>query len=920
MAACQCDASWGKSMALREAERDTAQDRVIIGSAETCDVRIEEPKVSRRHCAVFKLPEGFLIEDLQSRNGTYVNGQRIDRKTMVAFGAPVTLSKSIPFPWNEVALFLEGRNNDSPQPAKVVTIGRLPGNDLVLDDKTVSGRHARVIYEGGEVFIEDLGSRNGTFILGESSPIVRALIRPRDMLVLGKCQLPAGVFFGERESRRPNAAAGPEELLKTELGDSPAVAHGSLDLTGRQGIFLLGRDAGSDFQLDYPMVSLRHAELTINGSGISIKDLGSSNGTFVNHKRIRRPTRIVPGDVVALGSVWFVLSDDGRSLAPRTARGDITIEARGLGVEVSTGKRILENVSLSILPGELVGLMGPSGAGKSTLIAALNGYTPPTRGTVLINGQDLYGDYDAFRGMIGYVPQDDIMHSDLTVFEALYFTARLRLPTDYSDEEVRKRISKVLGELGLQGTEDTRIGNAERRGISGGQRKRVNVAMELLTDPPLLFLDEPTSGLSSEDALSLMKLLRQLADAGKTVILTIHQPSIDVFRLMDNLIVVGKDNAPMAAGQLAYYGPAYPDAIAFFEPGSAATTSPDAVLRGLATRSVRDWVGEYAESNYHRRFVANRLQKRRDSPPRRLARRRPAGSRTQFMTLVRRGLAVKMKDTWNTGVLLLQAPLIALLIGLVFGPQLAGGVTLETFPDVGRSVATTVFLLGVSALWFGCSNSARDIVSEAAIYRRERMVGLGIPSYLASKVTILALLCAFQCGVLLMVVGWLGGLKASWLELYASLFMASVVGVAIGLTVSAAARTGEVAAGVLPLVILPMVILGGVLLPLHELPRSPVPMNIVAATMPSRWAFESLLLPEAKARAVLDETATPPALLSPAEATGKAWEASVDMAEPFFRSEDRWRKLAGFPFFVMQIQAIFLVGLVGALLKAKDNT
>lgn len=906
-------------MGPNEVERDTVQDRVVIGSADLCDVQVDEPKVSRRHCAVTKTTAGFVIEDLNSRNGTYVDGRRIDRKATVPARETVTLSRSVPFPWDEVLAFFDGRNGSERQPQRIVTIGRLPGNDLVLNDPAVSGRHARVVYEVGEVFIEDLGSRNGTYIVGNDSPVARALLRPGDLIVLGDTQVPARIFFGDEAPQRPSAPDDDQGILKTVLGDGPSVPHGALDLTGRQGVFVLGRAPTCDFQLDYPMVSLWHAELRINHGKATITDLGSSNGTFVNGIRVSRTTPLEPGDVIALGSVWFVLSQDGLSLAPKAARGDITIEAREVGVTVSNGKQILERVDLSILPGEFVGLMGPSGAGKSTLIAVLNGYLAPSSGSVTINGRDLYESYDEFRGMVGYVPQDDIMHADLTVAEALYYTARLRLPADYTDGEIRMRLAKVLGDLGLLGIDNTRIGNAERRGISGGQRKRVNVAMELLTDPPLLFLDEPTSGLSSEDALSLMRLLRQLADNGKTVILTIHQPSLDVYKLMDNLIVIGKDSQSSAAGRLAYYGPAFPDAIAFFEPESAATASPDAVLRGLAKRSVGDWTTQYEQSPYYRRFVVNRLQKRSKRSHKNLRRRRPAGGISQYWTLVRRGLAVKLKDSWNTGVLLLQAPLIALLIGLVFGPRVSGEVTLENFAKVASATATTMFLLGISALWFGSSNSARDIVAESAIYRRERMVGLGIPSYVAAKLTVLSLLCLFQCGVLLAIVGWLASLAASWTVLYASLFIAATVGVAVGLTISAAARTGEVAAGILPLVILPMVILGGILLPLHELPRSPMPMRFIASTMPSRWAFEALLIPETNSRPSLDAQGTPPALISAEDSDARETKNDTDMAEVFFPSADRWPLRPAWPPILMLTQTVLLLLIVGGLLKRKDT-
>lgn len=251
--------------------------------------------------------------------------------------------------------------------------------------------------------------------------------------------------------------------------------------------------------------------------------------------------------------------------------------------------------------------MGPSGAGKTTLISALNGYTPPTLGQVLFNDRDLYANYGQFQGVIGYVPQDDIMHGDLTVARALYYTARLRLPPDSSDAEIAERIKVVIEQLGLKGTENVLIGSPQKRGISGGQRKRVNLAMELLTDPAVLFLDEPTSGLSSEDTLTVMRLLRTLADEGKTILLTIHQPSLEAYRQLDNLVVVAKDPGTTDPGRLTYYGPAYPQAVQFFNPQheEGAVLSPDEVLRSLAEEKMRRMgptlCGLAMEATVHRR-------------------------------------------------------------------------------------------------------------------------------------------------------------------------------------------------------------------------------------------------------------------------------------------------------------------------------
>ena len=897
----------------------------VVGTCSTCDVKLKKARVSRRHCVVHKTAQGYLVEDLNSRNGTYVRGKKIHQKLPVAEGEKITLGRTHAFPWEQVLRYFEKtkNRNGSAERSHTITIGRNQANDIVPSDLDVSNWHAKVIFGSKRTYIEDVGSRNGTYLNSKHSPVTRARLRLEDVIYLGNTRLLAkDIFKKSLDSKTTPVLPDNYDAFKTALGITEPVAHGLLNLRGKQGSFFLGRGEDCDFVLPYPMVSLRHAKITVcNQTGITVDDLGSSNGTFVNGERIIRKIRIRPGDCIALGPVWFVLSNDGLSLELATRKGEIVLEGQGITIQLAGGKKILDDVSVAVLPGELVGLMGPSGSGKSTLISALNGYCSPVSGNVTINGRDLYEHYDEFRGMIGYVPQDDIMHADLTVQEALYFSARLRLPTDYSEDEIGQRLQRVINDLGLEGTEHTRIGNAERRGLSGGQRKRVNVAMELLTDPPLVFLDEPTSGLSSEDALSLMKLMRKLVVEGKTIILTIHQPSLEVYRLMDNLIVVGKDSNSASAGQLVFSGPAFPDAITFFQ-GKAkdgTDTSPDGVLRGLATRPASEWASKYRKSDYYQRFVANRLQDRSEHDYKNLASRRRVGGLSQYKTLVTRGLRIKLKDSWNTGVLLLQAPLIAIVLGLVFGPTLSEEVVVGNFADVSRATATTMFLLGFSALWFGCSNAARDIVAERAIYKRERMVGLTVPAYVASKFTILAILCSLQCGILLFIVGWLGSLRASWLFLFGAIFLAALVGVTIGLLVSAVARTSEVAAGVLPLVILPMVILGGVLLPLHDLPRGPIPMHVIAGMMPSRWAFESLLLPEADARPRLDADVVPPRIVPGSESRRRESEQYQDIAEVFFKRIDRFSSPSTLPLLVLSTQVVIGLGCVTILLLRQDT-
>lgn len=773
----------------------------LVGADPSCDLVVNEPTVSGRHCRLSRTRNGYLLEDLRSRNGTFVNGKRIDKVMAVTTADHITLGKSVAMPWPHDA---EGVFSGD----MTVHVDSLPDKQLVLDRSTG---------------------------IDNEPPIQLAPDHPYQ-----RAQTP----------EYPLAQA-----------QAWAVAGQSM---------VVGRDRSCDVVLADPLVSRRHARLTDLHRAITLEDLGSSNGTYVNGERITGSRSLRSGDLIAIGRYTFKLTPDG--LEQRDFRGNLAIEARGVTVDVP-GRRLLDNVSLTVYPSELVGLMGPSGAGKTTLMNALNGYTPPTAGWVLFNGRDLYANYEEFQGLLGYVPQDDIMHRDLTVAEALYYTARLRLPGDFSNDEIDRRMRTIIAELGLDGTENVVIGSPEKKGISGGQRKRVNLAMELLTEPAGLFLDEPTSGLSSEDALVVLQLLRKLADDGKTIIVTIHQPSLEVFRLFDNLIVVAKDARSPGPGRLTYYGPAYPQAVDFFNPAGVprlrpgAEPSPDEVLRGLAKDETAAWVERYAASALKRQFVDDRAGKQpSDTLSSRTRPHRAAGLR-QWWTLVRRCMAVKLRDRANSVILMAQAPIIALLVVFVFGKRAAEEATAANWQSVGHATSVTVFLLGLASLWFGCSNAAREIVGEWAIYHRERMVHLKIPSYVGSKFVVLGALCLLQCAILLGVVHWGAGLRGPWSSMFVLLTLTSLVGLGIGLNVSSLARSSEVAIALLPLILLPMVILGGILQPLDAMNA---PVRLLAHAMPSRWAFEGLLLLEADHR---------PKLPQPTKSGGAKQQ---DLAEHYF--------------------------------------
>jgi len=797
----------------------------VIGADPGCDVVVAQPAVSGRHCRLSRYEHGFALEDLGSTNGTYVDGNRLTpgKPMVVSSGQAITLGRRTPFPWPRQASSAAVR-----QGPRVIRIGRSPESDVVLDYPMISWDHAQITERNGEFILEDLDSRNGTAINNIQNRIKQARIRSSDEVYLGSFKISAARLLLNKH---------------TAIGEA---AFRRVEFTGTS--MIIGRDPGCQQVLDYPMISWHHAQLTRSPQGIFVEDLGSRNGTFVNGKRIYGKVRIEPGQEIALGSFRFQLRE-GNALERREYHGNVSIEAEGVTVNAPDGKRLLDPISLTVYPSELVALMGPAGAGKTTFLKALNGYSPPAQGRVLFNGADLYKYYDRFRLQMGYVPQDDIVHSQLTVREALYFSTKLR--TDLSDEEIDQRIDNILDELGIRDKKNSLIGSPEKKVLSGGQRKRVNIAMELISDTPVLFLDEPTSGLSSYDAEGVVELLKRLSGEGKTIITTIHQPSSAVFKRFDDLIMICRDSG--STGALAYFGPAYPDSIEFFdsqgtgEPHSGKELSPEMLLDGLARAKTPEWCNRFAQSHYRKQFVEDRAGKTPtgqgsgDTAPAR------GFNLTQWFTLIRRNTILKVRDRMQFILLLLQAPLFAVLIRLVY--KKLEDDTLNTLPvhmdDVlSKQIMGMHFLMTVAAIWFGCNNAVRDIVGEWTVFQRERMVNLKLPSYVFSKFAILFVLCVFQCLLLLGIVYTACHLQGDFPKTLLILIIASLVGAALGLAISSRTNTTESAIAMLPIVLLPIIALSGGASPVYKMSDT---AQYITNVFPSRWAFEWNLVNEAQA-------------------------------------------------------------------------
>ena len=821
----------------QEVERIPADaHRLTLGYDENNDLVIPRPNISGHH-AVLAFHQGtYYLQDLQSTNGTFLNRHPIH--CAKAYPGDLIGLGSYEFKLDRTLLArLTGEGPDIVKTqslgavpmvrpkhvaAQTVVIGRDLNCDIVLDAPQISRQHVRLTSTPTGWHIQDLGSSNKTFLNDRhTAPITIAEATERDILYMGSYRFPIS-------------------RLKDFLGDHHAAESSVLALPVGKKITTIGRGSENDIVIDAPQVSRHHARLIRKDHALFVEDLASANGTFVNGERVGRK-QLLPQDTVSFGT-YAVHIDLAKGALQKSYKGDILLQAENIRVDVATPKgpkRLLDGVSFTAYPTEFIGVMGPSGAGKTTLLMSLIGYLRPTYGRTLLNNQELISHYDRYRNAIGYVPQEDIIHGELTVFEALFYTAKLRLPPDTTNQEIARRIEKTLQDLEIDETRDVLIGSPERKGISGGQRKRVNLALELLTQPSLLCLDEPTSGLASEDAANVMRLLRKLSDQGRTVLLTIHQPSLQVYRMLDNVLY-------LADGEQVYYGPTYPDSMLYFHPGVKTNTpqaeeilaDPGSCLRPLveakrAGEPMETFAARFRQSSYFDEFVEQR-RKHQDGLDLTgtSAKRPPKFHLFQLLILSRRYLTIKFKDRLGMSILMLQAPIIATFIAMVFSSQRIGVLhRMELMPFA-------LFLLVISSIWFGCSNAAREVVSEQAIYRRERMVNLSITAYIGSKILVLALFSLVQCMTLL-------GIAYATLDLVGNpiwhlglLWACALAATGMGLLLSTLVRTSAAALALVPLLLIPQVIMGGAIMPVD---RMEDPSWTIAHLTLSRWGFEGVL-------------------------------------------------------------------------------
>jgi ABC-type multidrug transport system ATPase subunit/pSer/pThr/pTyr-binding forkhead associated (FHA) protein len=674
---------------------------------------------------------------------------------------------------------------------------------------------------------------------------------------------------------------------------------------------ILGRETTGEnysfFQLDAPTVSRRHATINRINSGTYLLEDCSTNGTFVNGKRLEKPVTLQEGDKIQIGPFTLIFRRDSLEIGDRGEQ--IRLDAHRLRRTVRDGRQgeriLLNDISVPIEPGQLVALVGGSGTGKSTLLKTLLGIAPLNRGVILLNGDNLRQHFDIYRSQIGYVPQDDIVHPDLTVTEVLSYACQLRLPPE---TPVNSVVKATLGQVKLDFVKNSLV-----RELSGGQRKRVSIGVELLADPKLFFLDEPTSGLDPGLDLEMMELLRELADQGRTIVLVTHATSN--IEKCDRIAFLGR------GGNLCYFGPPLA-AMDFFEMPARDLKYFANIYRKLdegnnpleVAENVRKWHDKFVpNSQPYQDYVQKALgnapnsqslaasaggsQSHNFSP-----RKRGISALNQWLVLSQRHARLVWRDRASLILALITAPLIIILLACLNETSLAKLQPLEI--TQAPAVLKVIFIFTCAAIFGGLLSSVSEIVKEAGIYARERLVNLGILPYLGSKLLIRSGLAIIQTILISLVI--LLGFKSPqtrlipwWLGLLGTTFLTILASLCLGLLVSAGVKKETTANNSLSLIILPQIILSGVLFKLEGWSSKLSWLTI------SRWSVGAY-------GALVDVNAmVPPATQTPLGAMPQPFEPNPVYAATWSNLYRNWT--------VLGLQAILYLSITVWLQKNKDK-
>ncbi len=534
----------------------------------------------------------------------------------------------------------------------------------------------------------------------------------------------------------------------------------------------------------------------------------------------------------------------------------IVFEANHISYQFKNGAIGLHDVSFTEQSGRLVGIMGASGAGKSTLLNVLNGASTPTKGQVLINSIDIHSGDPSIEGIIGFVSQDDLLIEELSVYQNLYYNAKLCFE-NYSEDQLVETVHRVLKNLGLFEIKDIQVGSPLNKKISGGQRKRLNIALELIREPAVLFLDEPTSGLSSRDSENILDLLKELTFKGKLVFVVIHQPSSDIFKMFDRLLILD------TGGFLIYNGNPI-DSIMYFkskvqaadwnesECPTCGNVNPEQVFNIVET-SVLDEFGKLTHTrrispkewseHFREQYKENKKTKATKQELPEISFRIP-GKMKQFSVFIRRDILKKLSDTQYLVINFLEAPLLAFLLAFIVR-YFDSDVSNEfKYTLLGNSnMPVYIFMSVIVAIFMGLTVSAEEIIKDRKILKREAFLNLSWSSYLLSKVAVQLLLSAIQAFTFVIVGNTIMGIHGMYFEYWLVLFSSWAMANMMGLLISDSFKTVVTIYILIPFLVIPQIILSGIIVKFENLnPQisSPKRIPFYGEIITARWAYEGL--------------------------------------------------------------------------------
>ena len=685
-------------------------------------------------------------------------------------------------------------------------VGRSQECDFHINDASVSGKHGRLFLQNGALFYADLNSTNGSFINGAQIKGATPLKNGATISIAGvksaiKLTVTHSADVVAASPSIPNSPAPPPPSppIPNSGFRTPGPPSAGGGQAAQKETLLIGRDPACDITLPYQNVSRIHARLIRRNGRYYIEDNNSTNGIFVNGFRIIRGCEISAKDDIYIASVRLTLKDG--TLVPDEALEGLSVQVRNLFREVPDGKgttkTLLDHITLSIGSNEFVAVIGGSGAGKSTFTNVLCGKTQPSafQGHVGFNDSPAVS-RGIYKSVIGYAPQNDILYHDLTLYQMLYYSAKLKMPQDTKPGEYDERVKYVIQKVELTGHEETLV-----KQLSGGQQKRASIAVELLSDPKLFFLDEPTSGLDPATERKLMRMLKEMTRDHKTIIAVTHVTQN--LNLCDKVIVLGK------GGMLCFFGTPQ-DTCAYF----GVTDIVD--IYDKINENPGMWKQRFQELRRREGFeigieTAAEPSKDAGSKAKKDTKSGYNSGWSQYLVLSARYIRLTFGDAKRCMLLLLQAPILGILLMLVSSGSSDGSILAYS-----SSAKSMLFCLTCAAFWVGMLNSIQEICKERDIFSREKMSTVRLFPYIASKASVIGVLCIFQSFILVLIMRMFTSLPEnsfgiqSFLGYFITTCLTTVSAACLGLAVSSLSPNADRAMAIAPIILLPQILFSGV--------------------------------------------------------------------------------------------------------------